>query len=80
MKVKQLLRKLKDLDPQMEIYCYCEDDDLLATDPWFRLLDILDVSVVDGRRNRTDEQTRTFKFGPSAAAQKHALIEVTSHF
>ena len=54
MKVADLVQKLKDLDPGMEVLCYTEDEGLLAKKSLFRLLDIESVEVSEAERLRVD--------------------------
>jgi hypothetical protein len=80
MKVKELLKQLNQLDSELEVLCYIEDSDLLASKHGFRLLDINGVSIIEGEKTRGDDQIPSLKLGKTSLSQKHAVIEVTSDF
>jgi len=80
MKVKELVEKLNQLDPELEVLCYSEDSNLLAFEHLFRLLDIHGVSIVEGEKRRGDDQIPSLKIGHTQHSQKHAVIEVTPDF
>lgn len=80
MKVKELLHRLNQLDPELEVICYSEDSDLLSPKHLFRLLDVTGVSVIDGEKQRGDDGVPSFKLGKSSVSKKHAAIEVASDF
>jgi hypothetical protein len=78
MKVRELIAQLQKLDQQLEVLCYTEDDALLAPKHGFRLLDIVEISVVEGEKLRGDDQIPSLKLGKGPHSQTHAIIEVTS--
>ena len=80
MKVKDLVKQLNKLDPELEVLCYSEDNDLLASKHGFRLLDINGVSIIEGEKRRGDDQIPSLKLGKTSLSQKHVVIEVTSDF
>jgi hypothetical protein len=80
MKVKELIKQLNQIDPDLEVLCYSEDSNLLASKHGFRLLDIDNVSIIEGKKRRGDDQIPSLKLGKTPYSQKHAVIEVTSDF
>ena len=80
MKVGELLDKLKNLDPKLEILCYTEDAPFLVKQRLFRLLDIESVETSDAERCRTDDRVPTLKLGRSQSSERLALLNVTADF
>lgn len=80
MKVKQVLEQLQQLAPELEILCYTEDNNLLPKNHGLRLLDITDISILDGERTRGEDQIPSVKIGKSASSERIAIIEVTADF
>jgi hypothetical protein len=80
MKVGELLDKLQNLDPKLEILCYTEDAPFLAKKHLFRLLDIESVETSDAERCRTDDRVPTLKLGLSSNSEKLAFLNVTADF
>ncbi|HEY3373742.1 MAG TPA: hypothetical protein VGK02_01590 [Candidatus Aquicultor sp.] len=82
MKVRELQQELSKLDPELEVICYSEDDNLLEEGMGFRLLDIEAVNTTQGERVRLDDRFRTpyLKLGKSPHSEIFAVIEVTSVF
>ncbi len=80
MKVKDLMEQLKGFDQELEVLCSSEDDDLVASQHIFRLLNIQSVGIVEGEKTRGDDQIPSLKIGKTEFSQKHVVIEVTSDF
>jgi len=80
MKVKELAAKLGEVDPELEIVCYSEDEDLLLPDHLFRLLTIESVDVLEAEQVRDDERVPTVKLGRSQESQPMAFLNVTGQF
>lgn len=80
MKVKDLVARLGELDEDVEVVCYTEDEGILAPGQVFRLLDILGVNESEAEKRRTEDGTPTLKLGRSPNSQKLALIDVTGDF
>ena len=80
MKVRELIEKLKQQDPELEILCYSEDTNLLPPKHGFRLFHIENVTNAEGEKVRVDDQIPYLKFGKSSISQKLAIIEITSDF
>ena len=80
MKARELIEKLKQQDPNFEVLCYSEDNDLLPPNHGFRLFHIENVTDVEGEMVRIDDQIPYLKFGKSPISQKLAIIEITSDF
>lgn len=82
MKIRELQEKLAKLDPELEVVCYAEDQELVVRDRGFMLLDITDVGTTSARQIRLDDDDETpyLEFGEDGAAQIIATLEVTMHF
>lgn len=57
-----------------------EDAALLAKNHGFRLFDIVDFTVADAEKTRTDDQVPSLKFHQGPNSQRHVIIEITSDF
>ena len=57
MKVKELQEKLATLDPNLELWCYTEDEHLLKKDRGFLLFEIDTVDVTKAVKHRLDDGT-----------------------
>jgi hypothetical protein len=82
MKVRELMAKLAGLDPNLEVYCYTEDERFATDDHqfWF-----LDVHSVDTTRARMERDTNgipaaTFVDLEAEDARTFVTINVTSDF
>ena len=80
MKVTELAARLGELDPELEIVCYTEDEDVLLRGHLFRLLDIERVDVGEGEQLRDDQGVATLKLGRRPHSQPLAFLYVTSRF
>jgi hypothetical protein len=80
MKVKELVEALGKLDPQLEVLCYTEEQDLLAKNHMFRLLDIESVEVSEGTQVRGQDGVPSLKLGKGDLSKKFAFINVMSDF
>ncbi len=78
MKVKQLIAQLQELDPDLEVLCYTEDNDVLPPNHGFRLFDITEAKMADGTRTRGEDHIPSLKLGKGPHSQPHALIDITS--
>ena len=54
MKVRELQEKLSNLDPELPVVFYSEDEMLLAKDCGFTLFDVTNVSERQAERTRLD--------------------------
>jgi hypothetical protein len=80
MKVKELQERLDALDPELEIVCYSEDQDLLAEGRGFVLLNIADLNTTNAERMRLDDGTPYLKLGDGPHSSTIATLEVTTAF
>ncbi len=80
MKVKDLMDKLRRLDPELDVLCFSEDEALLPPNHMFRLLDIEHVSTIDVEKSRGTDGIPSFKIGRSDKSTPHAIIEVVADF
>ena len=80
MKVKELQERLDALDPELEIVCYSEDENLLAEGRDFVLLDITGVFTTDAERMRLDDGTPSLRLGKEPHSSTIGTLEVTTDF
>lgn len=80
MKVRELIEKLQKLDGNLDVICSTEDENFLAKNHLFRLLEITSVDIVEGEKQRSNDGLASLKLGDSSLSQKHAIIEVTGDF
>ncbi len=80
MKVKDLQEKLANLDPQLEVICYSEDEEFLPTRHSFRIFDIMGVDDFNGEKNRGKDSIPSIKFGRTKHSRKYASITITTDF
>lgn len=80
MKVRELQQHLGKLDPELEVLCYSEDENLLAEGQLFRLLGIESITTVDGEQVRLDDGTPYLTVGKSPSSVVLAILEVTTTF
>jgi len=80
MKVKELIDALGKYDPDLEVLCYSEDEQLVLPKHLFRLLEIEGVDVVNGEKQRDDKGIPTLKIGKSDAAARHVVLNVIADF
>jgi hypothetical protein len=80
MKVRELQQRLSQLDPELDVLCYTEEEDLLPKNHGFRLLEIDGVEISEGERRRADDQVPSLKLGKGPYSEKLAFINVTGDF
>lgn len=81
MKVKDLISKLSQLDPNLEVYCYEEGPvQIQGINPGpFELVDVSSAPVLTSRDSRTNKVN--FKFeGSIPGARNVAIIGITPDF
>lgn len=79
MKVRELIEALNKLDPNLDIFCWSEDEKLLEDNRMFVLFDIEHVDMLKGHRTRLEDHTPYFKIDNSAP-ETFATLQVTSDF
>lgn len=80
MKVKELIDALRKHDPNLEVLCFSEDEQLVLPKHLFRILDIEGVDVIDGEKQRDENGVPTLKIGKSDSAAKHVVLSVIADF
>jgi len=80
MKVRELQEHLSKLDPEIDVVCYSEDENLLVERRGFILFDIVDVSMRVVEPIRLNDQTPYIKFVEGSASVPKAIVEITSDF
>ena len=80
MTVRELVAALQKFDPNLDVYCFTEDDSLLAPSHEFRVLEISDVKSVSAEKCRGADDVLSLKMGSSESSSRHVLIDVTADF
>lgn len=80
MKVKELLTALSNLDQNLDVICYTEDENFQENGHMIRLLEIETVSVSHAEMRRGDDGTPTLKLGKSELSKPIAFVQVFSDF
>lgn len=80
MKIRELIQRLKEFDPEQSIACYSEDEGLRSDESPIQIFEILNVSKVEAESSRLDDDAGKpwLKFGKSGNSSKFVLIEITS--
>lgn len=77
MKVKELIEKLKTLNPELNILGYTEAEPLLTDEHLFRLLEIDGVGETEGTITQDNDGELHLKIGKGAESLKLAFINLT---
>lgn len=80
MKVKELLEKLNDFNPDQDIICYCEDEGVVTTDQGFKLFEIVNVDLKEAEKTRIKGIVPSLIFGKTEHSTANVLMEITSDF
>ncbi|GLR77123.1 hypothetical protein [Aliivibrio sifiae] len=80
MKVKELQEKLANLDSDLQLIFYTEDEGMLKGKESFKLFEMLDVSVIDAERVRDVHGKPTLVIGKSEEAISMAVLNISSDF
>lgn len=80
MKVRELIIQLEKLDPNLEVYCYTEDERFATADRPFWVLDLHHVQVVNAVLSRDAHHRPVTKFENSPSARTIVTIDVSSDF
>lgn len=79
MKVKELIEQLEKQDPELEILCFSEDEDILPEGEAFRMFKV--ESVTDtGVVNKDDANQPAPTSGRTPIAENNVTILITSDF
>jgi hypothetical protein len=80
MKVSELMSKLEKLDPNLEVYCYTEDERFATPDHPFWLLDLHHVETVKASLSRDVNRLPIATFEHSATARTIVTLDATADF
>jgi hypothetical protein len=81
MKVKDLIAKLSELDPELDVYAYMEDERFATDDHRFWFLHVSDAETTRAVLVRGDDGVPTAKFvSTDDRATTIATIQVSSDF
>jgi hypothetical protein len=78
MKVQELIKALQKFDGNLDVLCSTEDENLIAKNHIFRLLEITNISEIEAEKTRGDDGLATLKLQKTSLSQKHVIIDVTS--
>ncbi len=80
MKVKDLINAISNLDPEMDVICYSEDEKLFSGQHQFRILEIEGVDITEAEKRRGKDGIPTLKLGRSEYSKKLVTLSVTTEF
>lgn len=80
MKVKDLIAQLSEIDQNLEVYGYAEDESISSHDKPFRFFLVDDVSVSNAILSRGSDGSPSAIFDNGAGSQQLALINICSDF
>jgi len=78
MKVKDMLSKLRTLNPELDVLCYCEDEGHLPDKHEFRVFEINSVDLTEAEKTRGEDGVASLRLGKTESSSSHVLIEITS--
>ncbi len=80
MQVRELITQLEKLDPNLDVYCYTEDERFATKDRLFWILDLQHVQTVNAVLTRDEHHLLAAKFDNSPSASTIVTIDVSSDF
>ncbi len=80
MKVSELIARMSKLNPEHEVVCFCEDDEVGETRSGSRVFDINHVGTTEAESTRTPDGSPGLKFGKGENSRSFAILEITSDF
>ena len=76
MNVSDLIKKLKKLNQNQEIYCHCEDEGLRTDKGLIQYFDILEITEIQAKPIRLENGIAGLKFDNNSTS--YLLIGITS--
>ncbi|MEY2160095.1 MULTISPECIES: hypothetical protein [unclassified Rhodanobacter] len=80
MKVKDLIAALGKLDPNSDVYGYCEDESLQTTEKLFSVFFIDGANDHMAVTERNEKGNPTVKFDSGPGSRKLAFVNMTADF
>lgn len=80
MKAKDLLSKLRALNPEYDVLCYCEDKSPSAAKNTFKVFEIDGVDLTEAEKARGEDGIPFLKLGKTKYSESLVLINITSDF
>ena len=80
MKVRELQQQLNKLDPDLEVFCYSEDEILQSKGRMLSLFDIAAVSTTQAEMVRLEDNTPYLKLEKGPDSKNLAILEITLDF
>jgi len=83
MKVKDLIKKLEEFDPELEVLLANEEDEIIGLNNLVRFFDVSHISSVHAETQRNDMERNvefTFVGLPTKHSREFVFIDVVSQF
>lgn len=80
MKVRELQQQLNKLDPDLEVFCYSEDEILQSKGRMLCLFDIAAVGTTQAEMVRLEDNTPYLKLEKGPDSKNLAILEITLDF
>ena len=80
MKVRELITQLEKFDPNLDVYCYTEDECFATEGKSIWVLDLQHVETVTAELSRDARHLPIIKFGNSSSATTIVTINVSLDF
>ncbi|MBI1453618.1 hypothetical protein IL972_17115 [Acinetobacter sp. FL51] len=83
MKVKDLIKKLEEFDPELDVLIANEEDEIVGLNNLVRFFDMTDISSVHAETQRNDMEGNvefTFVGMPTKHSREFVFIDVVSQF
>ena len=80
MNVRELSEALSRFDPEMDVFCLSEDEQLLGEGRSFIVFDIDHVQVTSGEFVRLNDGTPYIRLGKESGFQSIVTMQVTTDF
>lgn len=80
MKVHDLIEHLQKFDPNLDVLCWSEDENLLGKKRGSATLDIVSVDCTEAEKVKSKDGRPNLRFKKSATSKKLVLLTVISDF
>jgi len=80
MKVRDLISKLNQFEPDLDVVCHSDDESVLAKSGGSPLFEMNDINLVEGTMTRGPDGIPAIKFGKAPGSRKLVFVDITSDF